>query len=92
MNKENGLIKMMHFSEKKKKNKVDSKKGPENISLLLKNIAFFYTKNKIAYAIDDVGKKYIAEGNLSSSNWNLTIDFFPRQPAIYNKYKPCQKL
>ena len=83
MNKENGLIKMTHFSEKKRRTRLIVKKGPENISLLLKNIAFFYTKNKIAYAIDNVGKKYIAEGNLSSIELELDNRFFFRANRQY---------
>jgi len=83
MNKENGLTKMMLFSENQRRTRLIVKKGPENISLLLKNIAFFYTKNKIAYAIDDAGKKYIAEGNLSSLELELDNRFFFRANRQY---------
>jgi hypothetical protein len=55
--REPGLVKTIHFPERKKRTRWVVKKGAENIFLLLSNIVLFYTENKIVYAIDQVGKK-----------------------------------
>src|ERR1700733_3096221 len=49
---------LTHFSSKKKI-RLLVRKGLENISLRLDEIALFYTENKIVYVIDHTGKKYL---------------------------------
>jgi two-component system, LytTR family, response regulator len=51
------------FSREKKKLVVQ--KGMMNIVLRLEDIVLFYTQNKISYAIDREGKKYVCDKNLT---------------------------
>ncbi len=53
-----------HF-ESHKKNRLVVRRGVEYISLRLDDIILFYTENKLVYVVDNNGKKYIAEKNLS---------------------------
>ena len=47
------------------------------------NIALFYSENKIVYAIDQHGKKYITENNLSELEQELDQSFFFRANRQY---------
>lgn len=78
-----GLLKMIPFPEKKKRTRLVVKNGTENISMLLDNIAFFYSENKIVYAIDQAGKKYIVEGSLSALEIELDSSIFFRANRQY---------
>jgi DNA-binding LytR/AlgR family response regulator len=80
---EPGVVKMIHFPERKKRTRLVVKKGTENISMLLDNIVLFYTENKIVYAIDHARKKYIAEGNLSALENELDSSIFFRANRQY---------
>ena len=81
--REPGLVKTIHFPERKKRTRWIVKKGAENIFLLLNNIVLFYTENKIVYVIDEVGKKYIAEENLSALESELDSSLFFRANRQY---------
>jgi DNA-binding LytR/AlgR family response regulator len=74
---------MIPFPEKKKRTRLVVKNGTENISMLLDNIAFFYSENKIVYAIDQAGKKYIVEGSLSALEIELDSSIFFRANRQY---------
>ena len=78
-----GVVKVMRFPERKKKTRLVVKKGAENMFLLLNNIVLFYTENKIVYAIDEVGKKYMAEQSLSALESELDNSFFFRANRQY---------
>lgn len=54
------------------------KRGLEKVSVLLEHIVFFYTDNRITYAIDHTGTKYIADINLSELEKELGEAFFFR--------------
>lgn len=78
-----GLVKTIHFPERKKRTRLVVKKGVENIFILLENIVFFYTENKIVFAIDRVGKKYVAKGSLSVLESELDTNIFFRANRQY---------
>jgi len=81
--REPALVKMIHVPERKKRTRLIVKKGIENIFMLLDNIVLFYTENKIVYVIDQSGKKYIAEGTLSSLEHELDNNIFFRANRQY---------
>jgi len=76
----NGLMKYLGNHKKKR---LLVKKGLENISLRLDDIALFYTENKIVYVIDRWGKKYMADKNLSELEIELDTDTFFRANRQY---------
>ncbi len=59
------------------------RKGIENIPLKLKDVAFFYTENKVVYIMDRLGKKYIGDKNLSELEEELQPDLFFRVNRQY---------
>lgn len=67
----------------RKKNRLLVRKGMENISLRLQDIVFFYTENKIVYVIDNGGKKYIADKNLTVLETELDDNMFFRANRQY---------
>ena len=81
--REPGLVKTIHFPERKKRTRLVVKKGAENIFILLENIVLFYTENKIVFAIDQAGKKYVANGNLSTLEPELDSNIFFRANRQY---------
>jgi len=81
--REPGLVKTIHFPERKKRTRLVVKKGIENIFILLDNIVFFYTENKIVFAIDKIGKKYITNENLAILELELDRNIFFRANRQY---------
>lgn len=77
------FARMIQFSAPKKRTRLVVKKGLENIAMLLTNIALFYSENKIVYAIDQHGKKYITENNLSELEHELDESSFFRANRQY---------
>ncbi|MEJ0102646.1 MAG: LytTR family DNA-binding domain-containing protein [Bacteroidota bacterium] len=67
----------------KKKTRLLVRKGLENISLRLDEIALFYTENKIVYVIDHTGKKYLADKNLTDLEDELDDNIFFRANRQY---------
>ena len=65
------------YFEKRRK-RIVLKKGVENIAVLLEHIVFFYTKDKIVYALHNSGKKYIADENLTELESELDKETFFR--------------
>ena len=55
----------------------------ENISLRLDEIAVFYTENKIVYVVDQSGKKYLADKNLTDLEEELDENTFFRANRQY---------
>ena len=49
-----------------KRTRIIARKGIEHFALFLNDIALFYTQNKIAFAIDKNGKKFLCEKKLSN--------------------------
>jgi len=73
---------LTHFSSKKK-TRMLVRKGLENISLRLDEIAFFYTEHKIVYVTDNTGKKYLADKNLTDLEEELDDTMFFRANRQY---------
>ena len=81
--REPGLVKTIHFPERKKRTRLVVKKGIENIFILLDNIVFFYTENRVVFAIDKIGKKYITNENLAILELELDRNIFFRANRQY---------
>jgi len=62
----------------KKKNRLIVQKGIEYFSIILDDIALFYTKNKIVFAVDRLGQKYVADETLTLLERHLDSDIFFR--------------
>jgi DNA-binding LytR/AlgR family response regulator len=73
---------LQHFAPPKKKRLI-VKKGLENISLLLENVALFFTENKVVYVIDKSGRKYLCDKNLSDLEEELDKKTFFRVNRQY---------
>jgi DNA-binding LytR/AlgR family response regulator len=65
------------------KSRIMVRKGIENIPLKLKDVALFYTENKVVYIIDKSGKKYLGDKNLSELEEELQPDRFFRANRQY---------
>jgi DNA-binding LytR/AlgR family response regulator len=81
--REAGMIKTIHFPERKRRTRLVVKKGANNISIPLENIVFFYTENKVVFAIDRASKKYVAKGSLSLLELELDTNTFFRANRQY---------
>lgn len=73
---------LQHFNQQKRKRLI-VKKGLENISLLLEDVALFFTENKVVYVIDKRGRKYLADKNLSDLDEELDKKIFFRVNRQY---------
>ena len=80
---EPAMVKTLHFPERKKRTRLVVKKGADNISIPLENIVFFYTENKVVFAIDHAGKKYLTNGSLSTLESELDSNVFFRANRQY---------
>src|SRR5215467_14947340 len=67
----------------RKRTRLIVKKGLENISLRLEDVALFYTENKIVYVVDKWGKKYIVDKNLGELEEELDSASFFRANRQY---------
>jgi two-component system LytT family response regulator len=68
---------LSRFVRDHKKQRLIVRKGTEHIALRLEEIVLFYTENKVVYALDNDGKKYLADHNLSELELTLdTASFF----------------
>lgn len=83
----------------RRKSRLLLRKGYENIPVKLDDIALFYTENKIVYAVDGNGKKYIADKKLSELEAELNTDLFFRANRQYiiglnfiKGFKPYEKV
>jgi DNA-binding LytR/AlgR family response regulator len=83
----------------KKKTRLLVKRGIENISLKMEDVAMFYTENKIVYVIDKNGKKFIIDKTLNELETELdkTIFFRVNRQYIVNlsfvkSYRPYEKV
>jgi DNA-binding LytR/AlgR family response regulator len=73
---------VQHFDHRKKRRLV-VRKGLEHIALRLEEIVLFYTENKLVYVIDRLGKKYLADKNLSDLEDDLDEGMFFRANRQY---------
>lgn len=77
------IPKHIYIPTKKKRTRLVVKTGANNIFLRLEDITLFYTENKIVFAIDDKGKKYIAERSLTELEQELDNTVFFRANRQY---------
>ncbi|HET6767095.1 MAG TPA: LytTR family DNA-binding domain-containing protein [Chitinophagaceae bacterium] len=96
---EMGYSRITYLPEKKKRTRLVVQKGIENISMPVEDIVLFYTENKIVYAIDQAGKKYMTEKNLSDLQEELDESVFFRANRQYivnvkhiKSFKPYEKV
>ena len=80
----NDMIKniVQHF-ETRKKSRLVVRKGLEHIALKMEEIVLFYTENKLVYVIDRLGKKYLADKNLTDLEEDLDQNLFFRANRQY---------
>lgn len=77
------IKKFIDYFKTKNKTRFIVKWGTENIALPIKDIAAFFTKNKIVYAIDKNGKKYIIDKTMSQLETELDKNMFFRVNRQY---------
>jgi DNA-binding LytR/AlgR family response regulator len=77
------LHNLVQYIGNHKKKRMIVKKGMENISLRLDDVALFYTENKIVYVLDRWGKKYLADKNLAELEEELDETSFFRANRQY---------
>lgn len=99
ISKTSSFSKLIQYPDNHKRTRIVAKKGIENIALLLEDVVVFYTENKIVYAVDNSGKKYLVDKNLSELDAELDeLTFFRanRQFIVNLKYvkgfKPYEKV
>jgi DNA-binding LytR/AlgR family response regulator len=80
----NDVIKniIQHF-DNRKKSRLVVRKGLEHVALRLEEIVLFYTENKLVYVVDRLGKKYLADKNLSDLEEDLDESIFFRANRQY---------
>jgi DNA-binding LytR/AlgR family response regulator len=74
---------LLNYINVRKKLRIVVRKGVENISMLLSDVAFFFTENKVVYAIDRNGKKFLVDKNLSDLEQELDSKAFFRANRQY---------
>jgi DNA-binding LytR/AlgR family response regulator len=74
---------MDYASSQKKRNRLLVRKGIETIALKVDDIALFYTENKVVFAIDQDGKKYLYDKPLSELETELDTTHFFRVNRQY---------
>lgn len=82
-NPNKGLEKLMQSFAPKKRSRLLVHKGLEHISLRLNDIVLFYTENKIVFVIDNLGKKYLCDKNLTDLEAELDKEIFFRVNRQY---------
>ncbi|TKK66372.1 LytTR family transcriptional regulator [Ilyomonas limi] len=90
---------LMNEKDTKKRTRILVKKGVEYILLKLEDVVFFYTEEKLVFAIDKMKQKYVVDKNLSMLEAGLdnTVFFRANRKYIVNinfvkGYKPYQKV
>lgn len=93
------LYNLINTVDVKKKTRLLVKKGIENISVKLEDVAMFYTENKLVYVIDKNGQKFIVDKQLNELELELDNSVFFRANRQYvinlafiKSYKPYEKV
>lgn len=63
---------------RRKRTRLVVRKGAEHVALKVEQIACIYTENKIVIVVDDGGKKYLCDKNLSELQQDLDEELFFR--------------
>lgn len=74
---------LVQYMSDHKKKRLIVRKGTEHIALRLEEVVLFYTENKVVYAIDREGRKYLADHNLAELEQTLDTDIFFRANRQY---------
>lgn len=77
------IKKMVQNFDTRKKSRLVVRRGLEHIALKMEEIVLFYTENKLVYVIDRIGKKYLADKNLSDLEEDLDETLFFRANRQY---------
>lgn len=87
------------FSDKTKKTRLIAKKGIEYQSLLLEDIAYFFSEHKITFVVTKMEKKFMLDQNLKELEEDLDPKIFYRANRKYiinvdciKSYKPYDKV
>ncbi|HEX2608045.1 MAG TPA: LytTR family DNA-binding domain-containing protein [Flavisolibacter sp.] len=67
----------------KRKQHLLVRRGLENILLRLEDVVLFYTENKVVFVLDQQGKKYVCDKNLSDLEMELDASVFFRANRQY---------
>ena len=93
------LANLVHHFQTRKKNRMVVRRGLEHIALKMEDIVLIYTENKLVYLLDNNGKKYIGDKNLSELEIELddTVFFRTNRQYIVNinyikGFKPYEKV
>lgn len=96
---DNAFHQLMHYVTNRKRSRMLVRRGIENITMPLQEIVLFYTENKIAYAIDRNGWKYMVDKNLSDLEEELDNKTFFRANRQYilnidyiKSFKPYERV
>ena len=79
----NTINKFIDYFNQNKRTRLIVKWGTDNIALPLNDIALFYTKNKVVYAIDKTGKRYIIDKSMTELENELDSKVFFRVNRQY---------
>ena len=77
------LQKFMQTFHNKQRSRIVVRRGTAHVSLRLEEVVLFYTENKIVYVIDQYGKKYLCDKNLSELELELDKSLFFRANRQY---------
>lgn len=87
------------LSQKKGRSRLLVKKGIENISIKVEDVALCYTENRIVYVLDKFGKKYLIDKSMNELDTELDSSFFFRANRQYiinltfiKNFKPYEKV
>ena len=87
------------FTDKTKRTRLIAKKGIEYQSILLGDIAYFFTEHKITFLVTRQEKKYMLDQNLKELEEEMDPKIFYRANRKYminvdciKSYKPCDKV
>jgi two-component system LytT family response regulator len=90
---------MRYVTTNKKRSRILVRKGIENITMPLHDIVLFYTENKIVYAVDRNGRKFMVDKNLSDLEEELDDKTFFRANRQYilnieyiKSFKPYERV
>jgi DNA-binding LytR/AlgR family response regulator len=74
---------LINFFDDKKKSRLLAKKGIDNFPLKLEDIVVIHSENKISFAIDSSGRKYMLDKSLSELEYELDDKTFFRVSRQY---------
>ena len=79
----NSLRALLEHANAKRKERLQVRKGVENILLYQQDVPLIYTENKIVFALDQAGKKYFVDKPLTDLEEELDRNMFFRANRQY---------